>query len=781
MIAFFVEFMGRVMTKNSIKKERKSDDNSSRSKTKLKSVENINEFAENIINTVHEPLLILDKDLRVVAASRSFYNFFKVDFEETIGKLIYDLGNRQWNIPKLKELLETILPEKSIFDDYEVEHNFSAIGKRTLLLNARQIDRTLSEEKFILIAIEDITKRKLAEEARLSSENRYRRLFETAKDGILILDAETGKITDVNPFLIDLLGYSKEQFIEKEIWEIGFFKDIAANKDKFLELQRKEYVRYENLPLETTDGRKINVEFVSNVYLVNEQRVIQCNIRDITERERAEVKLRRSEEKFSSAFRSASYALIITRLSDGKIIEVNDAFFVNTGYTSEEAVGKTTVELNLWVDENDRNFVISELLRGKRISSKSFSFRKKSGHFLIGLFSAELITIQMEKCILSSINDITELKRIEDALLKSETEFRILAESMPQMVWITRPDGWNIYFNQQWLDYTGQTLEESYGHGWNKPFHPEDQQHAWDAWQNSAQNNATYSIESRLRRADGVYKWFLVRGVPIMDASGKILKWFGTCTNINGLKLVEQELIKAKEKAEESDKLKTEFLAQMSHEIRTPLNIILGNAEYLNDSFCDKMDLDARNCFEGIDLASKRIIRTVDLILNVSELQTSGYIPDLRKVDLHSVILSKLYQEHQLSAKKKGLELIYTCKDKDANIIADEYSITQVFANLIDNAIKYTEKGKVEILLEKNSTGAIIVKIKDTGIGMSTEFLPKVFDPFVQEEQGYTRSFDGNGLGLSLVKNYCKINNAQIEIESKKNIGSTFRVTFSKG
>jgi two-component system CheB/CheR fusion protein len=120
----------------------------------------------------------------------------------------------------------------------------------------------------------DKSRHKLAEDALIASETRYRRLFETAKDGILILDAETGMIMDVNPFLINLLGYSKDQFMEKAIWEIGFFKDILANRDKFLELQQLEYVRYEDLPLETAHGRKINVEFVSNVYLVNCQRVI---------------------------------------------------------------------------------------------------------------------------------------------------------------------------------------------------------------------------------------------------------------------------------------------------------------------------------------------------------------------------------------------------------------------------------------------------------------------------------------------------------------------------
>ena len=138
--------------------------------------------------------------------------------------------------------------------------------------------------------------------------------------------------------------------------------------------------------------------------------------------------------------------------------------------------------------------------------------------------------------------DITESQQLEEALKKSEYEFRMLAESMPQIVWITRPDGWNIYFNQQWVNYTGQTLEESYGHGWNKPFHPEDRQRAWDSWQNATKNGTTYSLESRVRRADGAYNWWLIRGVPVLDENGNILKWFGTCTDINELKCVEANL-----------------------------------------------------------------------------------------------------------------------------------------------------------------------------------------------------------------------------------------------
>lgn len=150
---------------------------------------------------------------------------------------------------------------------------------------------------YFMTIMVDITERQQTEEKLIVSETRYRRLFESAKDGVLILDAKTGKIVDVNPFLVELLGYSREKFIEKAIWEIGFFKDIASNYDKFLELQQKEFVRYENLPLETADGRKINVEFVSNVYLVNHHKVIQCNIRDITERRRVEQEIIRLNQE----------------------------------------------------------------------------------------------------------------------------------------------------------------------------------------------------------------------------------------------------------------------------------------------------------------------------------------------------------------------------------------------------------------------------------------------------------------------------------------------------
>jgi two-component system sensor histidine kinase/response regulator len=166
-------------------------------------------------------------------------------------------------------------------------------------------------------------------------EERYRRLFESAKDGILILDAETGLVVDANPFITDLLGYSLENVREKYIWDLGFFKNIAENKEKFLELQQQEYVRYEDLPLENAKGQTLRVEFVSNVYLVNEVRVIQCNIRDISERRAAEEKI----NKLSMAIEQSLENIIITDL-EGKIEYANESFVKTTGYTMAEIMGQ---------------------------------------------------------------------------------------------------------------------------------------------------------------------------------------------------------------------------------------------------------------------------------------------------------------------------------------------------------------------------------------------------------------------------------------------------------
>ncbi|HEX5273169.1 MAG TPA: PAS domain S-box protein, partial [Gemmataceae bacterium] len=251
------------------------------------------------VQTVRDPLVVLYPGLQVKTANRSFYRTFRTTPAETERRFLYQLGDGQWDIPQLRELLEEVLPRDSHFDDFEVEHDFPGLGRRTMLLNGRRLVVDGGREGLILLALEDVTERRQAAHALEVSETRYRRLFETAQDGILILDALTRRILDANPFLAEMLGYSLAELIGKELWEIGLFRDIEANKVAFRQLQAEGYIRYDDLPLLTKDGRHIDVEFVSNVYPVDGRQVIQCNIRDVTARKRAEEALREAHDQLA--------------------------------------------------------------------------------------------------------------------------------------------------------------------------------------------------------------------------------------------------------------------------------------------------------------------------------------------------------------------------------------------------------------------------------------------------------------------------------------------------
>ena len=245
------------------------------------------DFAENIIATLREPFVVLNRDQRIKTANRSFFESFHVSKKDATNRLVYDLGG-QWDIPLLRTLLNEVLSENRSIHDFEVEYDFPGIGQRAMLLNARKFSPDSNAQPLILLAIEDVTDRKRAEAALKGSEMRYRRLFESAKDGILILDARTLKVIDANPYMTDLLGYTHDEFLGKELWEIGLFVDKAASQTAYRDLQLHGYIRYDHLPLESRTGQQVDVEFVSNVYAEDHQEVVQCNIRDISERRRLE-------------------------------------------------------------------------------------------------------------------------------------------------------------------------------------------------------------------------------------------------------------------------------------------------------------------------------------------------------------------------------------------------------------------------------------------------------------------------------------------------------------
>lgn len=248
--------------------------------------------------------------------------------------------------------------------------------------------------------------------------------------------------------------------------------------------------------------------------------------------------------------------------------------------------------------------------------------------------------------------------------------------------------------------------------------------------------------------------------------------------DITELKLTEQDLKEALLKAEESKKLKEFFLAQISHEIRSPLNVIVGYSDLLSEELKDSERADLVNILKSVKNNSKRLYRTFDLLLNMSQIQAGRYDARIERVNLFA-LLNTIYTEYASLAEEKGLQLLLTNRaENNVVVYCDHYSITQVFVNLIDNAIKYTKEGSVEIRIYRDGEN-VNVDIIDTGKGMSKEYMEKLFIPFTQEEMGYTRRFDGTGLGLAIANSFAKLNNAKIRLTSVQEKGTTFTVVLN--
>jgi PAS domain S-box-containing protein len=634
------------------------------------------------------------------------------------------------------------------------------------------IGKILSDQEINFRIIEDL----------IASEIKYRSFFENSMDAILLTNSEE-KTLSANQAACKMFGYSEEELIN--LGRSGITDKTDSQLPILLSDRALNGKAHGEVSLIRKDGTSFHAE-ISTANFKNQEGLTRASmiIRDITERKLAEEELR-FRNLILSTQQEASINGILIIDENAIIISYNQRFVEMWGIPPEliekkfnDPVLKSI--LNKVADPESFLQRIKYLNEHKKETSWDEIVLKNGWIF-------ERYSAPMEGPDnryygrVWYFRDITESKQAEEEVRDSEERFRMVFENVFDGISIYSEDPEPskrklIECNEQYSNMAGRSRNELLQLGSTLGLQITITDKANDNRLESLHSGIAYQGTFSWIRPDGKENFIEYVGMPI-TWRGKSLS-ISIDRDITEHKHTEKELLEAKEKAEKSDKLKTEFLAQMSHEIRTPLNAIIGNINYLNDYFNNIMEQESRDCFDSIYLASKRIIRTIDLILNAAQLQSSEYKPHFVKIDLNSEILNKVYHEHQLSASQKGLEFIYTCKENDMNVLSDEYSITQIFANLIDNAIKYTKKGKVEILLEKNKTGNITVEVKDTGIGINKEFLPRIFEPFTQEEQGYTRSFEGNGLGLALVKRYCELNNIIIEVDSVKNEGSTFRIIF---
>ncbi len=374
------------------------------------------------------------------------------------------------------------------------------------------------------------------------------------------------------------------------------------------------------------------------------------------------------------------------------------------------------------------------------------------------------------------MEDISERKNAERALVISEKKFRSLFDESQDCIYISSKNGQIIDINPAGLKLLGYKKQQMMT------------QNVTSLYVNIAdrlrlkrileKEGFVKNFGVRLQKNNGSIINCLLSSNVRKNEQGKTIGYQGIIRDVTAEKQSELVLLKAKEQAEKADRMKTEFLAQMSHEIRTPINTILSFTSLINEETDVSNNPIMEEYFNILNRAGKRIIRTIDLILNMAEIQTGSFCPKLSNIDLPG-ILADLYAEYKTIAAEKKLELLMDFEKSSLNIYADEYSVTQILSNLLDNAIKYTNTGHISVCFaEKENT--VELSVSDTGIGMAKKYLANVFDSFTQEEQGYTRKYEGSGLGLALVKKYCEFNNASISVESKKGKGTKFSITFRK-
>jgi PAS domain S-box-containing protein len=377
-----------------------------------------------LFETAQDAILILDGESgEIIDANRFILDMLGYPLEYFVGKHLWELG-----FFKDKALAKNAFTELKTngyirYEDLPLETRDGRSIDVEFVSNVYFV----GDNRIIQCNIRDITDRKVGQDILKASELRYRRLFETAQDAILILDGESGEIIDANRFILDMLGYPLEYFVGKRLWELGFIKDKTLAKNAFTELKTNGYIRYEDLPLETRDGRSIDVEFVSNVYLVDDKKIIQCNIRDITDRKVAQALLQSSETCYRRLFESAQDGILIIDEKTGKIVDANPYILNLLGYPLEYFVDKHLWELGFFKDKSLAKNAFTELKTVGYIRYEDLPLQTRDGQAIHVEFISNVYPVNRRKIIQCNIRDITERKHTGDALALANRKLNLLS------------------------------------------------------------------------------------------------------------------------------------------------------------------------------------------------------------------------------------------------------------------------------------------------------------------------------------------------------------------
>jgi PAS domain S-box-containing protein len=494
------------------------------------------------------------------------------------------------------------------------------------------------------------------------------------------------------------------------------------------------------------------------------QRIQELNA-EIRRRRSAEQALSDSEARFRALMEQAPFSVQVFS-PDGTTIRVNRAWCDLWGATPEALAHYNVLEdrqleakgvlghlrrafggeaLALPAIEYDPNETVPDASRNedpvRHVSGVAYPLKDDAGRV------REVVLVH---------EDITARRRAETAMRESEQKMRLLADTIPQLAWMARPDGHIFWYNRRWYEYTGTTAQEMEGWGWQSVHDPADLPRVLARWKESISTGEPFDMVFPLRGADGQFRAFLTRVNPLRDPDGRIVNWFGTNTDISEMKRMEQAL-------RDADRRKDEFLATLAHELRNPLAPIVNSLQILKMPRIDGATVQQTR--EMMERQVHQLVRLVDDLLDVARVMR-GKI-DLRKQPIElATVVARAVETVQPLIDIQGQRLDISLPGESLLIDADPVRLAQVVGNLLTNAAKYSEAGG-HIALSASRDGAeVFLRVQDEGIGIAPEVLPHVFELFVQAEHAATRSQGGLGIGLTLVKNLAEMHGGKVEAHS---------------
>lgn len=370
-------------------------------------------------------------------------------------------------------------------------------------------------------------------------------------------------------------------------------------------------------------------------------------------------------------------------------------------------------------------------------------------------------------------------KRVDERahdLARSNARFQAAARAVGDVLWTNDSNGEMKGDQSGWAAITGQSAEEYKGYGWSRAVHPDDAGPTIDAWRRAVAVRSNFVFEHRVRRQDGVWRTFSIKAVPVLDDFGEILEWVGVHHDITDDRVREADLRTAKLAAEAANRAKSGFLANMSHELRTPLNAIIGYSELLTEEASTRKDAELVSDLNRIRSAGRHLLSLIDSVLDLSKIEAGKMELFVESIDV-GPFLNDVKSIVDPLAKLNANRFEFHVDPLLSKLVADHTKLRQVLLNLLSNACKFTSAGLVELRATLGEQGRAVFQVSDTGIGLTSDQLQYIFEPFTQADSSTTRNFGGSGLGLTLSRHFVEMMGGTLIGESAIGKGSTFTLS----